>query len=200
MSFEDIYPHLASSVLSHSRRSRLSALYLLSSPLVRMDPTQELVLSKLVQAEEVPIDAQSSRERVLRLTELERIIPSGDADVSELAVRWMVAQFKIGLRPVWLPTAQALEKLSERCEEVVWRIVFGELKAVVSSSSVEDVPDWMKDAGDEDSDADDVRESERSWRDPSAHKIRSTLAQWCGDNAFRLRLIRVCAVHDLRQG
>jgi U3 small nucleolar RNA-associated protein 20 len=194
MSFEDIYPHLTSSVLSHSHRSRLSALYILSSSLVCLDPTQAHVLSQLLQAEEVPIDAPNSRERVLRVTQLERIIPSGDAVVSELAVHWLVAQFKIGLRPVWLPTAQVLEKLSERCGEVVWRVLFGELKAVVSSSTVDDVPDWIKDAGDEDSDIDDVRESERSWRDPSAHKIRSALGQWRADDAFRLRLIRVCTV------
>jgi U3 small nucleolar RNA-associated protein 20 len=197
MSFEDTYPHLASSVLSHSRRSRLSSLYLLSSPLVCRDPAQELVLSKLLQADEVPIDAQSSRERVLHVTQLERIIPSGDTVVSELAVRWVVAQFKIGLRPVWLPTAQALEKLSERCGEVVWRVVFGELEKVVNSSSVEGLPDWMKDVGDEDGDTDAVRENERSWRDPSAHKIRSALAQWREDDAFWLRLIRVCAVRGV---
>jgi U3 small nucleolar RNA-associated protein 20 len=198
MSFEGIYRHLASPVLSHSRRFRLNALYILSSPLVRMDPTQELVISRLLQAEEVPIDAQSSRERVLRVTQLERVIPPDDAMVSELAVRWLVAQLKVGLRPVWLPTAHALEKLSERCGEIVWQVIFGELKAIVGSSNVENVPDWMKDVGGLNS-VDEVRDSERSWRDPSAHKIRSALAKWRAGDAFQMQLIRVCFACEVVQ-
>lgn len=195
ISFEDMYRHLASPILSHSHRFRLKALHVLSSPLVRMDPTQKLVISKLLQAEEVPIDAQSSRERVLRVTQLERVIPPGDAVVSELAVCWLVAQLKVGLRPVWLPTAQALEKLSEQCAEIVWRVMFGELKAAIVSSSVDHVPDWMKDVGDGPCNADEVREGERSWRDPSAHKIRSVLAKWRAQDKFRFQLIQVCSAH-----
>ena len=200
MPFEDMYRHLASPMLSHSRRFRLKALYVLSSPLVRVDPTQELVISRLLQAEEVPIDAQRSRERVLRVTQLERVIPTDDTAVSELAVRWLVAQLKVGLRPVWLPTTHVLEKLSERCGEMVWRVMFGELKAVIGSSSVEDIPEWMKGVGDEVSDLDDVRETERSWRDPSAHKIRSALAKWRAVDTFRLQLVRVCFTHEAVQG
>jgi U3 small nucleolar RNA-associated protein 20 len=184
-------------MLSHSRRSRLNALYLLSSPLVNTGPSQELVLSRLLQAEEVPIDAQSSRERVLRVTQLERVIPGDDAVISDLAVRWLVSQLKVGLRPVWLPTVHALEKLSERCGETVWRVVFGELKAVVGSSNPESVPDWMKDINDAADDVDEVRESERSWRDPSAHKIRSALAKWCANDAFQTQLVRVCRAYDV---
>lgn len=200
MSFEDMYHHLASAVSSHSRHSRLNALCLLSSPLVHMHPTRELVLSRLLQAEEVPIDVQNSRERVLRVTQLERVIPADDAVVSELAVRWLVAQLKVGLRPVWLPTAHALEKLSERCGEVVWRVMFGELKAVIALSSVDSVPDWAKDIGNSTGNAEEWRESERSWRDPSAHKIYNTLTKWCVDGTFRMLLIRVCSLHEAVQG
>jgi len=178
-------------VLSHSRRSRLSALHLLSSSLVHKPSSLVLVLSKLLQAEEVPISAPSSRERVLRLTQLEHVITRDDTLISELAVRWVVAQLKVGLRPVWLPAARVLENLSEQSGEVVWRIMFGELKEVVSTSSADGVPGWMKDARDDD-DLDEVRESERSWRDPSAHKVRSALAKWGAGNMFRVQLIRVC--------
>jgi U3 small nucleolar RNA-associated protein 20 len=200
MSFEDMYRHLTSLVSSHSRPSRLNALYLLSSPLVHMRPTLELVLSSLLQAEEVPIDVQSSRERVLRVTQLERVIPPDDAVVSDLAVRWLVAQLKVGLRPVWLPTAHALEKLSERCGEIVWRVMFEELKAVIALSSVDSVPDWAEDIGNGASNAEEWRESERSWRDPSAHKICNALAKWCVDGTFRMLLIRVCVPHKAVQG
>jgi U3 small nucleolar RNA-associated protein 20 len=198
MSFEDTYRYLTSSVSSHSRSSRLNALYLLSSSLVHMHPTRELVLSRLLQAEEVTIDVQSSRERVLRVTQLEQIIPAEDAVVTDLAVRWLVAQLKVGLHPVWLPTIHALEKLSERCGEIVWRIMFEELKGVIDLSSVNNVPDWTKDI--ETGNADEVRESERSWRDPSAHKIRSALAKWCADDTFWTLLIRVCAAHRVERG
>ncbi len=200
MSFEDMYDHLASSVSSHSRPSRLNALYLLSSPLVHIHPTRELVLSRLLQAEEVPIDVQSSRERVLRVTQLERVIPADDGIVSDLAVRWLVAQLKVGLRPVWLVTAHALEKLSERCGEIVWRVMFGELKAVTALSSVDSVPNWAKDIGDGASNAGEVRESERSWRDPSAHKICNAVAKWRVDDTFRILLIQVCIPLKVVQG
>ncbi|KAI9465208.1 armadillo-type protein [Lactarius psammicola] len=189
VSFEEIFRYLASPLLSHSRRSRLSALRLLSSSLVYKPSSLELVLSKLLQAEEVPINAPSSRERVLRLTQLEHAITRDDTVVSELAVRWVVAQLKVGLRPVWLPAARVLEKLSEQSEEVVWRIMFGELKEVVSISSADGAPEWMKDVRDAD-DLDKVRESERSWRDPSAHKVRSALAKWGAGDMFKVQLIR----------
>ena len=200
MSFEDMYSHLASLVSSHSRPSRLNALYLLSSPLVHRRPTLELVLSRLLQAELVPIDVQSSRERVLRVTQLERVIPADDAIVSDLAVRWLVAQLKVGLRPVWLPTAHTLEKLSERCGEIVWRVMFGELKAVIALSSVDSVPDWAKDIDNGADNAEEWRESERSWRDPSAHKICKALVKWCVDGTYRMLLIRVCVPHKGVQG
>ncbi|KAI0262194.1 armadillo-type protein [Gloeopeniophorella convolvens] len=190
MNFDDLYPHLASPVLSHSRRLRLSALYLLSSPLTRVAPAQQHILSKLVQAEEVPIDMQSSRERVLRVTQLERVVTAEDAHASELAVRWTVAQLKVGLRPVWLPTAQSLEKLSDRCGDIVWRVLFEELGTVVTPTDENDVPEWMQGVDDEDADLDDIRESERPWRDPSAHKVRGVLAKWRVDNACRTQLIR----------
>ncbi|KAF8270231.1 armadillo-type protein [Lactarius quietus] len=189
VSFEEIFRYLASPVLSYSNRSRLSALHLLSSSLVHKPPPLDLVLSKLIQAEEVPIDAPSSRERVLRLTQLEHAITPDDTLVSELVVRWVVAQLKVGLRPVWLPAARVLETFSEQSGEVVWRIMFGELKDVVSTSSVDGVPEWMKHAGD-DNDLDKVNESERSWRDPSAHKVRSALAKWSAGGTFRAQLIR----------
>lgn len=200
MSFEDMYRHLAALVSSYSRSSRLNALYLLSSPLVDMHPTREHVLSRLLQAEEVPIDVRSSRERVLRVTQLERVIPADDAVVSDIAVRWLVAQLKVGLRPVWLPTAHALETLSERCGEIVWRVMFGELKAVIAWSSVDSVPDWAKDTGIGAGNAEEWHETERSWRDPSAYKICNALLQWCVDGAFRMLLIRVCVPHKTCKG
>ena len=194
MSFEENFRYLSSPVLSHSSCSRLSALRLLSSSLVHKPSSLELVLSRLIQAEEVPINAPSSRERVLRLTQLEHAIILDDTLVSELVVRWVVAQLKVGLRPVWVPAARVLEKFSEQNGELVWRIMFEELQEVLGASSAGGVPEWMKDAAVE-GDLDEVRESERSWRDPSAHKVRSALAKWAACGTFRAQLIRVCVVY-----
>jgi U3 small nucleolar RNA-associated protein 20 len=165
-----------------------------------MHPTRELVLSRLLQAEKVAIDVHSSRERVLRVTQLEQIVPTDDAVASDLAVRWLVAQLKVGLRPVWLPTVHTLEKLSERCGEILWRVLFGELKAVIDQSGVDCVLDWTKDICNGAENAGEVPESERSWRDPSAHRICNALAEWCVDGTFRMLLIRVCAAHEVVQG
>ncbi|KAJ4499575.1 hypothetical protein C8R41DRAFT_915316 [Lentinula lateritia] len=45
-------------------------------------------------------------------------------------IRWLTAQLKVNLRPVWSPAATALFDLSQRFGDVVWSVLFTELKTL----------------------------------------------------------------------
>jgi U3 small nucleolar RNA-associated protein 20 len=78
LSLDEVYPFLRDSILSHSRALRLSTLRLLSSPLVRLLAGPGEVLKKCLQGEEVPLDAQSVRERILRIGRVSQVVRGGD--------------------------------------------------------------------------------------------------------------------------
>jgi U3 small nucleolar RNA-associated protein 20 len=190
MSFEEAYQLLSSQVLSHSHVLRLGIAEFLASSAIGSTPSERQLLEKLLRAEQVPLDVQGVRERTLRISRLSQFIPDGDTLVSQLCVRWLVAQLKVGLRPVWAPAAKEIALVGERCGETVWRIVFDELACAARPGDDEPRPAWMVPAS-TDHDVDDVREEERSWRDPSAHRVRSSVMVWNGSAELRWKSTRV---------
>ncbi|EKM83155.1 hypothetical protein AGABI1DRAFT_118514 [Agaricus bisporus var. burnettii JB137-S8] len=107
-------------------------------------------MKRCLQGEEVSLDVQGVRERVLR-----------------------IGRLKVNLRPLWSPAAAALATLSQRFGDVVWGVMFSELRK----------------KGEDDHlghQVDDIWEDERSWRDPSAHKLRVALARWL-DSEHRIK-------------
>ncbi|KAL0061427.1 U3 snoRNP protein [Marasmius tenuissimus] len=191
IAFEEVYSCVKDSVLSHSRLLRLSTLKVLSSSLVKVpDETREALL-RCLQGEEISIDVQGVRERVLKIGKVEQVLKAGDDLGADLSARWLTAQLKVNLRPLWSPAAKALESLSRRFGDAVWDLLFGELNRLTEGSTV------VLNADDEDADNeeevrsaesdDDPWEDERSWRDPSAHKLRLAVIQW---NDNRPRLLR----------
>jgi U3 small nucleolar RNA-associated protein 20 len=89
-----------------------------------------------------------------------------------------LAQLKINLRPLWSPAAEALATFAGRFGDLVWSIVFRELQASSTAPESDDTPGWAPlDQNKPDVD-DDPWEEERSWRDPSAHKLRVTVGKW----------------------
>ncbi|KAF7330551.1 DRIM domain-containing protein [Mycena venus] len=176
---EEIYPALAPAVLSHSRALRLGALRLLAA--TRPSDARDVV-KRCLAGEEVPLEVQGVRERVLRIGRVEAVVKDKqkETDVGpDLCGRWLVAQLKVNLRPLWSPAAGALAQMAQRFGDEIWRMVFEELRTLYSSSSPsEDVrlePTDEERTGDEDS---EPREEERTWRDPSAHKLRSVIGKW----------------------
>lgn len=95
-----------------------------------------------------------------------------------------IAQLKVNLRPLWSPAAAALASLSQRFGDVVWKLFFEEVEkfACVTSSSpqTEAAQNPAESASNEEgsTNSDDPWEDERSWRDPSAHKLRSVVLDW----------------------
>ena len=104
-----------------------------------------------------------------------------------------VAQLKVNLRPLWSPAAEALASLSHRFGDLLWRLIFGELRAVSQIQGIDrSTPSWMIGPSAEAEDTDDeINEEERTWRDPSAHKLRSAVGKWMREDHRRQEIIRV---------
>ncbi|KAG5633299.1 hypothetical protein H0H81_009012, partial [Sphagnurus paluster] len=75
---EDIYEKLQPSLLSHSRPLRLATLRLLGSPLLKSPAGAHEVIKRCLQGEEVSLDVQGVRERVLRIGRVGQILRDGD--------------------------------------------------------------------------------------------------------------------------
>ncbi|KAH6910215.1 U3 snoRNP protein Utp20 [Coprinopsis sp. MPI-PUGE-AT-0042] len=179
--FETAYPSLQPSLLSHSRSLRLNALRFLNSKLVAIPEETEEVVKRCLQGEEASVDIQGVRERVLRIGRVAQVV--GDRKSADICGRWLLAQLKVNLRPLWSPAIAALSALSQRFGDLVWQILFEELKASQTMEGLSQKPlshdgHSEVDQASEDSLDKDRWEEERSWRDPSGHKLRVVSAQW----------------------
>ncbi|KAH9485782.1 U3 small nucleolar RNA-associated protein 20 [Psilocybe cubensis] len=191
-----VYPSLYNSLISHSRALRLSALRLLDCKLVDPQHDQVEVLKRCLQGEEVSLDLQGVRERVLRIGRVGQVV--GDEKGADLCARWLIAQLKVNLRPLWSPATAALGTLAQRFGDLVWKLLFEELRKVTlpppggsispsQSQSSERGQDHSGEEAEHGNDA-DPWEEERSWRDPSAHKLRSIVLVWDDPEREKKRL------------
>ncbi|EJF56189.1 hypothetical protein DICSQDRAFT_71986 [Dichomitus squalens LYAD-421 SS1] len=191
---DPVYKLLKDSLLSHSRSLRLNALRILTSPLVQAPEGTAELLQKALQAEEISIDVQGVRERVLRIGRLPLMVKDGDDVAAEICARWLIAQLKVNLRPLWSPAASALSTLAGRFGDLVWVLLFEEVKgASWGSTGTVSKPAWMQDVAEE---SDNVWEEERSWRDPSAHKLRMAIAKWSCHRAAQHSIVQRQAIGD----
>ncbi|CAE6338688.1 unnamed protein product [Rhizoctonia solani] len=186
-------PHLLTPLTSHSRIVRSSALDILAGPCVTRSATQTAYLSRIVAAEEVPLTIQSSRERVVNIGKVIDASGSvGGDNMHKIVARWLIAQLKINLRPLWNPTIQTLGTLASTggCGEEIWGVVYSELERVCRDPSVFELrsPKTGKDQEHVDemeidqetvmSHADEWEEEERTWRCPVATKFIKTVRRW----------------------
>ncbi|KAJ8593562.1 hypothetical protein M405DRAFT_858856 [Rhizopogon salebrosus TDB-379] len=114
---------------------------------------------------------QGVRERVLRIGRLYQVVRDDEPLSTDICVRWLVSRLKVDLRPIWSPASEALSSLAQRFGDVVWDIVFSELQ---QPQGAHQAPDWMTttDAGGNKMNP----WEERSWKDPSAHRLRGAVA------------------------
>lgn len=89
ISFAEIYPSLQASILSHTRRLRLNTLELLTSPVVERSSSFE-VIRRCLQGEDVSLDVQGVRERVLRIDGVSQILKDGDDVGADICARWLI--------------------------------------------------------------------------------------------------------------
>ncbi|KAJ3843214.1 hypothetical protein F5878DRAFT_721627 [Lentinula raphanica] len=189
--FQETYGLLKNAILSHSRSLRLSALKILASPLVDTSPDVQAVIERCLQGEQISLDVQGVRERVVKIGRVVQSVKQDDNLSACLSAQWLTAQLKVNLRPIWSPAQTALFELSQRFGNVVWDVLFTELRAL--SLEEDTAPSKHQDhdsAKDEGGNSNDPWEEERSWRDPSAHKQREVVIQWMDDNLRRKKLLQ----------
>ena len=85
-----LYENLKSSLLSHSRALRLQTLRLFGSSIIDIPPETTDLLKKALQAEEISIDVQGVRERVLRIGRLSIAVKDGDQIGADICGRWLI--------------------------------------------------------------------------------------------------------------
>lgn len=94
---------------------------------------------------------------------------------------------KVNLKPLWSPAAAALAVLSQRFGDVVWDLIYSEIQRGEDSDLVtRHLISGGLQSEEVNSNNNDIWEDERSWRDPSAHKLRLALSKWL-DPAHRTR-------------
>ncbi|KAF9258369.1 hypothetical protein L218DRAFT_1080452 [Marasmius fiardii PR-910] len=189
ITFEQVCSYVKDSILSHSQLLRRSSLKLLSSPGLKAPQETREALYRCLQGEEVSIDVQGVRERVLRIGKVVPLLKDGDNTGADLCGRWLLAQLKVNLRPLWSPSAKALESLSQRFGDVVWGLLFSELDKVTQESLGQSAIGLLSDSAENGGRGvdEDPWEDERSWRDPSAHKLRLSVIQWLDNRSHLIR-------------
>lgn len=85
---------------------------------------------------------------------------------------------------------KALSELSNRCDPVVWSHILEDLRRLSEGRSLENSPEWTKQPLFEDGDL--IQEEERTWQDPSAHKMRVAVSSWTSDEFPRRKVVKVC--------
>lgn len=125
------------------------------------------------------------RQKLLSAGWFVRTVNVQNAQIS----RRLAAQLKVNLRPLWAPTMKALSELSNRCDPVIWSSILGDLCRLSEGHSLQLSPEWAKESFSEDEDV--IQEEERTWQDPSAHKMRVAVASWTNDRAPRRKIVKV---------
>ncbi|KAG1731833.1 armadillo-type protein [Suillus paluster] len=180
-----LYSRLQSRLLSPSRPLRLNVLGLLTSKMVKSSPAEHDALKRCLQGEEVSLDMHGVRERVLRIGRLYQVVRDDEPLSADICVRWLVSQLKVNLRPIWSPASEALSSLAQRFGNLVWDIIFSELQ---QPQGAQETPKWLTAIKDDENDM-DPWEEERSWRDPTAHKLRGAAANWLDKHHHRKIII-----------
>ena len=105
-----MYEPLKTALVSHSRTLRLNALRLLTSSVIQAPEGSAELLKKALQAEEISIDVQGVRERVLRIGRLPVVVKDGDEVAAEICARWLIGVSPLiedSVRPVLTATSPA---------------------------------------------------------------------------------------------
>lgn len=93
---DEIYPALQHAIQSHSRPLRLNALRLLDSHsnsksgFVKIPAGPKEVIKRCLQGEEVSLDVQGVRERVLRIGRVAQVLRDGDEVGADVCARWLI--------------------------------------------------------------------------------------------------------------
>ena len=184
---------LMQNLLSHSHVLRRCSLDLLSMPLFRKN-MESNALQACLEAENIPISVQGVRERVLATSRVGRGASTDGDEAKRIRIFWLLGQLKVGLRPLWAAAIDALALISQASGENVWNMVFEQLSNIESTAKVFVRPLWDSD---EEHLGDDINETEKMWRDPSAHKLRIAVRRWISYKICVNQIIEVRCTHPM---
>ncbi|KLO12558.1 hypothetical protein SCHPADRAFT_853762 [Schizopora paradoxa] len=170
---------LVENLKSHLQHVRLSSLNILNCALSPYSSNE--TVKRCITAEEVPLSVQGVRERVLRIGRLSQFVRDDDVTAAEICVTWLLGQVKVNLRPIWSPSGEALASFAERFPETLWPIVVKEIASFKEGKEASH-PLWADESLTDSSDA-ETKEEERTWRDPSAFKLRSHIRNWTSNDS-----------------
>ena len=88
-----LYPTLRESLLSHSHALRLNCLRLLACTSAKSSVNELEIVRRCLQAEEVSLDVQGVRERLLRTSRVVQVVKDGDEVGADLCARWLIGMF-----------------------------------------------------------------------------------------------------------
>lgn len=194
--------NLSDNLKSHSQIIRQASLALLCSPLMDPDTTSE-VLTYCLATEKITLNIEGEKERIQRTSRIGQGMRVNNPPSASVVSLWLLGQLKVNLQSVWAPSSRALKFLVENYEDTVWNNILAEVRKLVDGAECFLVPTWSglrKDIDDE------VKESERTWQDPSGHKLRITIARWVTIQHCRNSVIQVysfivkeeyCSFHHL---
>lgn len=165
---------LRHNLLSYSGVLRCCSLELLSMPLFNKEITKN-ALEACLEAERIPLNVQCVRERILATSKVGSGAAIDGNEGKRFRITWLLGQLKVGLRPVWAVAIDAIALISQHDGDTVWDIVFDQLSNLHAIAKDVVSPVWNTDEEDL---RDEVNESERMWRDPSAHKARVATSTW----------------------
>ena len=87
---DDILEPLQESIVSHSQTLRLSVLRLFTSKAVAAPASTTEAFKRLLQGEQISLDVQGVRERVLRITRLGQALRDDDNIAADVSIRWLI--------------------------------------------------------------------------------------------------------------
>ncbi|PVG02408.1 hypothetical protein CPB86DRAFT_577131 [Serendipita vermifera] len=173
MEFTSAFRALIPALTSHVNSLRRNSLQILASKAINRDSGEDAAVNICLQAESVELSSARTPERVLKTTRIGTLTPVGQsAEIVEICVRWLIAQFKVNLMPVWKASTQALINLINRCGEDIWPIFRAEMQGLFDeASSFDKAPIWAVETNEEYP----YQEGEKTWRNPGLQETYSAL-------------------------
>lgn len=160
--FEDVLKPLSDAIMFSDPAIRLAALEILSLIEAKELQGHGTFIDKLVEVERTPLDVATIRDRNVRMRSVGRDLGRAaaaykSADVQRFAqrdtlvLRYIVANLKVNLRPVWGEAIKTVSDIVEsgqrEAEDTLFRIAIAELEAgrQLDAAELRSVPDvWTK--------------------------------------------------------
>ena len=157
---------------------------------MELDTTLE-VLKYCLATEKINLNIEGEKERIQRISRIGQGLRLNNPLSASVVSLWLLGQLKVNLQSIWAPSVTALKLLADNYEDTVWNTILVELSRSVDEQEHFLTPTWLVSRKDI---IDEIKESERTWQDPSGHKLRVTIARWATSQHCLNSVIQVCSL------